>query len=119
MRLILVNISDLTVITPSPAATNAYFTFVIPADSVATITIVPTIDPNMSVDGMNAVVQLNIAIAGKVGSSAYADEITVIGETIFTTENNQKLILQGQVGTGKAGSTVTIKSCGQSSTFAE
>lgn len=119
MKLVLVNSPDLSIIEPAPKCQNKYLSFIIPADSVATIAIVPTVDPNMTVDELNVVTQLTITIAGKVGDSAYADEIIMSGESIFTTENSTSLILKDQIKTGASGSSVQIISCGQTSTFAE
>jgi hypothetical protein len=119
MKLVLVNTPDLSIIEPAPKCQNKYLSFIIPADSVATIAIVPTVDPNMLVDGMNVVTQLSITIAGKVGDSAYTDKIIMTGESVFTTENNTSLILKDQIKMGAAESSVQIISCGQTSTFAE
>ena len=119
MKPCLINKPDLTVISPSPSASNAYLQFVILADSVASIDITPVTDPTMKVDNLPVVTSLSITIAGKVGSSAYSDSITLQGESVFSTINNQSLILQGQVGNGVAGSTVTVTSCGQTSVLVE
>ena len=119
MKLVLVNAPDLTVITPSPVATNNYLSFIIPADSVASIIITPTTDPNMTIDNQNVCTMLSITITGKVGDSAYADSITLKGNSVNTTENGQSLILQGQSQTGPNGSTVNIISCGQTFVMAD
>lgn len=119
MKLILVNAPDLTIITPSPGASNAYLSFIIPADTVANITITPTVDQNMFIDGMNVCTRLSISISGKVGDSPYSDTIILNGESIYTTENTLSLILQGQSQTGPMGSTVTVTSCGQTSVMVD
>ena len=119
MRPILINKPDLTIITPGPAATNAYLTFVIPATTVTTISITPISDPSMQVDNFNVVTKLTIEITGSNGDVPYADKIVVNGESLATTINNQSVILQGQIATGEMGSTVTVKSCGQTSTSAD
>ena len=110
---------DLTIITPSPAATNAYFTFVIPAATVASIVITPVTDPTMTVDNFPVCTSLTIVIAGMNGQTPFSDTITLQGQSAFTTINNLPLIMQGQIGNGVAGSTVTITSCGQTSTMVE
>lgn len=119
MKLVLVNAPDLTIITPSPAATNAYLSFIIPADTVASIVITPTTDPNMLIDNMNVCTKLSISISGKVGNNPYSDTILLNGGSIYSTENNQPLILQGQSQTGPMGSTVTVTACGQTSVMVD
>jgi len=119
LKPVLINKPDLTVIVPSPAASNNYLSFEIPADSVTSIAITPTADPSMQVDNTPVCTKLSISISGKSGMSAYSDSITVTGESIATTVNNSSLILQGQTKTGLAGSTVFVKSCGQTSTTAD
>ena len=118
MKLILVNSPDLSIITPGTAASNGYLTFVIPADSVASIVIVPIIDPTMSVDNLPVVTSISITITGKVGTSAYEDSILLQGESISSTINNQSFILQGQIGNGET-ATVTVGDCGQTSVMVD
>ena len=116
---ILINKPDLITITPSPTARNNYLEFVIPADSVASIVIVPTVDTNMSVDNFNVCTQLDITIAGKIGDSAFSDKISMKGLTSFTTTNNKPIIVKEQIAIGANKSTVRVISCGQTSTTAE
>jgi len=128
MKLVLVNTPDLTnvIITPPNIVVSKYFSFIIPAATVKSVVIVPTVDMNMSVDNMNVVTQLSVSIAGSnpgpSGEIPYADNITLIGESVFATENQQSLILQGQIKTGtnlSSPSSMTVISCGQTSTFAD
>lgn len=128
MKLVLVNASDLTnvTITPPNVVVSKYFSFIIPAATVKSVVIVPTVDMNMSVDNMNVVTQVSVTIVGAnpgpSGEIPYGDNITLIGESVFATENHQSLILQGQTKTGtdlSSPSSMTVTSCGQTSTFAE
>lgn len=128
MKLVLVNSPDLTNVTiiPPNVVVSKYFSFIIPAATVKSVVIVPIVDMNMSVDNMNVVTQLSVTIVGAnpgpSGEIPYGDNITLIGESVFVTENYQPLILQGQTKTGvnvSSPSSMTVISCGQTSTLVD
>lgn len=136
MKLILVNAPGLNVVTPtippSPSVVSNFFEFVIPITTVTSVVVTPVIDPNMSVDGMNVISKITFTITGTMQSGTQTlpagGSIILNGSSVFTTENNQPLILLGDMANGNiivsgaplpTPATVTVKSCGQTSTFAE
>lgn len=134
MELVLVNAPDLSIITPtvppSPTVVSKYFSFVIPITTVISVTAQITTDLNMSVDNMNVVTKIIFTIKGtmQVGQQTLdvTGTITMNGNSVFTTENNQSLILFGNMATGTIMvqgtpivASATVISCGQTSTMVD
>lgn len=136
MKLVLVNASGLNIVTPtippSPSVVSNFFEFVIPITTVTSVVVTPVIDPNMSVDGMNVISKITFTITGTMQAGSQTlpagGSIVLNGSSVFTTENNQPLILLGDMASGNiivsgaplpTPATVTVKSCGQTSTFAD
>ncbi len=120
MKLVLVNKPDLsTSITVTPTGANTYISIACPLTVKASATITVTSDDTMSVDNFSVCTKISISISGTIGEGTaqkdFTDSITINGDSVNSTINNQAMILIGANGTGAQGSTARIISCGQTS----
>lgn len=116
MKLVLVNAPGLGTMTQ---AGNNYITVTPPTGFTGSVTAQITADDTMKVDNMAVCTMITISVDGNIGQSGYKDVVTINGSTSNTTINNMPLIVMGDNGTGAAGTTAKVISCGQTSTSAE
>lgn len=118
MKLVLVNNPQLII--PGGSTGNTMISLSGKATSLNTV--VPIIDPTMSVDNYNVCTKLIINITYPIESPPYSstDIITINGTSSSNTINNQPMVVMGDNGTGNASGVVaTVISCGQTSTMVD
>lgn len=118
MKPFLVNTPDLSIFNP-PAA-NKYISLVAASGAIASVIPVIVTDATVMVDNYPSVTSITLMVVINQGSSSVTDVVNIKGSSVYSTANNQKFILLGDViqSEGKQ-VTATIISCGQTSTLVD